>query len=141
MVRSSHKTKFGERSTRQLRQAEIVRNRLSQIFNRGDLHDPELFDKSITVTEVQITSDMKYATVYVCPLGSIDQDSLIKALQREAPRLNHLVAQVMTSRSTPRLTFKLETIFDQASHLEELLSDPKVQLDIQKSAEPSEDIG
>ncbi len=130
---SSHKVKFGARTTRQLRQAEIVRNRLSQIFSRGDLRNADLFDKSITVTEVQITSDMKYATVYICPLVAVDPNMIVEALNREAPRLNHLVAQVMTSRSTPRLTFKLETIFDQASHLEKLLNDPKVKQDITKT--------
>lgn len=129
MARSS-KAKFGEKTTRQLRQAEVVRNRLSQIFSRGDLRDADLFDKSITVTEVQITSDMKFATVFVCPLGAVDQERVVEALNREAPRLNHLVAQIMTSRSTPRLTFKLETIFDQASHLDALLNDPKVKRDI-----------
>ncbi len=138
MARGS-KAKFGERTTRQLRQAEIVKARLSQVFNRGDLHDAELFDKSITVTAVEITSDMKYATIYVCPLGNMDKNRILDALNREAPRLSHLVAQVMTSRSTPRLTFKLETIFDQAEHLSRLLNAPKVKQDIEKPDDDNDD--
>ena len=39
-------------SQRQLRVAELIRRRLSEVLMQGDIHDPELNQLSITVGEV-----------------------------------------------------------------------------------------
>ncbi len=127
------KARFGERSTRQLRMGELVKARLADIFNRGDFHHRKLYGISLTVTEVQLSPDMRHGDVYIWPLGDdLDAQGILDALNEEAPRLNAAVAKVMTTRSTPRLTFYLETVFDQVSQLENLLSDPKIQRDLKE---------
>ena len=56
-------------SQRQLRVGEELRHVLAEILGRGDLHDPALAGKSITVSEVRPSPDMRHATVFVMPLG------------------------------------------------------------------------
>ncbi len=135
------RSKFGERSTRQLRMGELVKARLAEVFNRGDLHHSKLYGVSLTVTEVQLSPDMRHGDVYIWPLGEHDPEEILQALNKyEAPRLNAAVAKIMRTRSTPRLVFHLETVFDQASHLEALLQDPKIQQDLHKDDDDSESI-
>ena len=52
-------------SQRQLRVAELIRRQLSDVLNRGEIHDPELNRLSITVGEVRVSPDLKVATAYV----------------------------------------------------------------------------
>lgn len=120
------------RTTRQLKAAELIKGKLAEIFSRGDFKNKELYGKSFTISEVQVTSDMRYATVYIWPLDrNINEAQILEALGKEAPLLNKAIAQIMTSRSTPRITFKLETVFDQAEHMEKLFSHPTVRQDIE----------
>ncbi len=56
-------------SQRQLRVGEELRHALAEILGRGDLHDPTLAGRSITVCEVRPSPDMRHATVFVMPLG------------------------------------------------------------------------
>ncbi len=127
------KARSKERSTRQLRMGEVVKARLAEIFNRGDFHHRRLYGRSLTITEVKLSADMRYGSVYVWPLGDDwDPQEILNALNEEAPRLNAAVAKVMTTRLTPKLTFYLETVFDQVSQLETMLSDPKIQRDLKK---------
>ena len=88
-----------EPSQRQLRVGEEIRHALSKIIERGEIHDPDLADLSITVTEVRASPDMRNATVYVMPLGGVNDDNeggmktITKALGRAAPFLRHRVSQ------------------------------------------------
>ncbi len=121
------------RSTRQLKAAELVKSKLADMFSRGDFKNPNLYGETLTISEVEITSDMRYASVYILPLSKkIDTEELLEALQKEAPRFNKAVAKILTSRSTPRITFKLETLFDDVEYVENLFKHPKVQQDINK---------
>ncbi|MFV0321655.1 MAG: ribosome-binding factor A [Alphaproteobacteria bacterium] len=121
------------RTTRQLKAAELVKGKLADMFSRGDFRNPALYGKSFTISDVLITPDMRFATVYIWPLAqNFDEEAILEALEKEAPRLNKAVAQILTSRSTPRLTFKLETLFDDAEYVENLFNHPKVRQDIEK---------
>ena len=69
-------------SQRQLRVAELVRRKLSDVLNRGDIHDPDLGRMSITVGEVRCSTDLKVATAYILPLGGGDRDAALSALRK-----------------------------------------------------------
>ena len=56
-------------SQRQLRVGEELRHALSAILSRGDLRDPDLYDVSVTVSEVRMSHDLRNATAFVLPLG------------------------------------------------------------------------
>ncbi|MFQ5624394.1 MAG: ribosome-binding factor A, partial [Paracoccaceae bacterium] len=48
-----HRSASRAPSQRQLRVGELIRHALSDALVHGDLHDPDLDDRSITVSEVR----------------------------------------------------------------------------------------
>ena len=56
------------RSVRLLRVGEQVRHVLSELLQRGDVHDETLASHLISITEVRMSPDLRHATVFVKPL-------------------------------------------------------------------------
>ncbi len=120
-------------SQRQLRVGEEVRHALSFILARGEVHDPELVGKAITVTEVRISPDLKNATAFVVPLGGLGKpEEIVAALNRIKSFLRHRVAQSVHLRSAPNLSFVADTSFDEAGHINDLLHSPEVARDLEE---------
>jgi len=69
-------------SQRQLRAGELIRHALTDILAREEFADPDLHNKSITVTEVRISPDLKAATAFVAPLGGQEMGKTAEALNR-----------------------------------------------------------
>ena len=121
-------------SQRQLRVGEEVRHALAHVLERGEVRDPDLAGKAITVTEVRISPDLKNATAYVVPLGGIgDVVQIVDALNRIKSFLRYRVVQGMHLRSAPNLSFLADTTFDEAGHINDLLHLPEVARDLKKS--------
>jgi ribosome-binding factor A len=108
-------------SQRQLRVGEEIRHALARLLARGELHDPELFDVAITVTEVRLSPDLKHATAFVTPLGGSDMDRIVAALGRAAPFLQGRIGRELRLRFTPALHFEADRSFDEASKIDRLL--------------------
>ena len=70
-----------EQSVRLLRVGEQVRHILSEILQRGDVHDEVLTSHLVSVTEVRMSPDLRHATVFVKPLLGKDEDVVLKALK------------------------------------------------------------
>lgn len=123
-----------ERSQRQLRVGEEIRHRLSEILMREEVRDPDLLGRSITVTQVQISPDMKNALVYARPLaGDADvSKKAIAALNRSAGFLRGRLGRELTIRHTPELRFAFDESFDRAEALDRLLRSPQVARDLKK---------
>jgi ribosome-binding factor A len=119
-----------EPSQRQLRVGEELRHGLARILQRGELREPPLQDVAVTVTEVQVSPDLKSATAYVMPLGGRHRSEVIEALTRSAGYLRGQLAREVPLRFSPQLAFALDTSFDHASRINELLHRPEVERDL-----------
>lgn len=117
-------------SQRQLRVGEALRHALCEVLARRDLRDPALHDRSLTVTEVQVSADMRNATAFVSPLGGADPDSVIEGLGRAAPHLNARVARLVHLKYVPRMRFVPDSSFDQARRIGAALRTPAVARDL-----------
>lgn len=126
-------------SQRQLRVGEELRHALAWILERGEVRDPGLHGMSVTVTEVSASPDLRNATAYVMSLGGEDMEGALGALNRAASFLRHRIAQQIELKYVPRLTFKADTSFDQAQHIDELLHDPHVARDLEKESGEDDD--
>ena len=124
------KRKSRKASQRQLRVGEELRHALADVFGRGVLRDPDIVDRSITVTEVQPSPDLKSATVYVVPLCGGDIDSLLKGLGRCAPFLTAEISKRVNLKFAPRLRFQLDNSFERVDRIESLLRSPEVVRDL-----------
>jgi len=111
-------------SQRQLRVGEEIRHALAQVLERDTLRDPELAGLMLTVTEVRASPDLRNASVFIIPLGGIDEDRkkpVLDALSRAAPFLRRKVGTAVHLRTVPTLSFILDPSFDEAGHIDSLL--------------------
>ena len=108
-------------SQRQLRVGELIRHAVSQVFERDEIHDPEIAGKSITVTEVRMSPDLKLATAYVMPLGGDDDITVVEALDRVAPFLRHRIGGTVALKFLPKLKFVADETFNHARRIDALL--------------------
>lgn len=118
-------------SQRQLRVGEELRHVLAAALERGEVHDPVLSARAVTVTEVRVSPDLRNATVFVMPLGGGGEDEVLRALKRARPFLRHVVAQHVHLRYVPDLRFESDTSFDAAQRIERLLQRPEVRRDVE----------
>ena len=132
MSRRSHLSAKGP-SQRQLRVGELIRRSLSEALARGDIHDPELSDRSITVGEVTVSPDLKWATLYVLPLGGEDTESTLAALRRNKGELRRLLGRALTLKYVPDLRFEADQTFDRLDATRRMFADERVRRDIETS--------
>ena len=129
MTRNAHKGDYG-RSQRQLRVGELIRRALSDILNRGEIHDPELDRMSITVGEVRASPDLRVATAYVLPLGGEQREEALEALRRNRSKLRHAVNRSLTLKFSPELRFALDESFDRMEYARRLFAQDSVRRDL-----------
>ena len=122
-------------SVRVLRVGEQVRHILSDILQRGDVHDATLTSHPVSITEVRMSPDLRHATVFVQPLLGRDEDVVLKALRTNTAFLQREVAHRVRMKYAARLKFLLDESFDEAGHIDSLLRDPKVVRDLNDEAE------
>lgn len=120
----------GQRSQRQLRVGEELRHAIVRILERGEIRDPDVANRTVTVTEVAVSPDLRAATVFVVPLGGGDPAPLLAGLKRVAPFLRRAVAREVQLRVAPDFSFQADTSFDEAERIERLLQSPAVRRDL-----------
>ena len=103
------------------RVADLVRDRLSEIVAR-ELRDPRV--GFVTVTAVEVSSDLRHARVFVTTLGSgAERAASLAALNHAAPFLKRSLAQRTRLRRTPDLRFVEDTAVARGSRIEALLAE------------------
>ena len=128
-------------SPRQLRVGEAIRHALADAFERGLVRDPGLGGKSVTVTEVRVSPDLRHATAFVIPFGAPTAEAkapdapgtmpaVVAALNRAAPFLRHWVTEAVRTQFAPEIVFRPDTTFDEAERIHRLFADPRVAHDL-----------
>ena len=115
---------------RQLRVGEELRHILAELFERGDMRDPDLRDASITVTAVDVSPDLRNATAFVMPLGGQEEARLLAAMRRAAPWFRARVSERAGLRYAPEIRFEIDKTFEAADKIGALLRRPDVARDI-----------
>ena len=117
-------------SVRLLRVGEQVRHVLSDILQRGDVHDDVLAKHVVSVTEVRMSPDLRHATVFIKSLLGQDEEAVLKALRTNTAYLQREVAHRIRLKYAAKLKFLADESFDEGSHIDKLLRDPKVARDL-----------
>jgi ribosome-binding factor A len=117
-------------SQRQLRVGELVRHAMAELLSRGEVHDPVLEGHLITVPEVQMTADLRLATIYIMPLGGKDSNDVLAALERNKKFLRGEIAHRVNLKFAPDIRFRIDERFDEAERIEKLLRSPDVKRDL-----------
>ena len=118
------------RSVRLLKVGEQVRHVLSELLLRQEVHDAVLTARSVSVTEVRMSPDLRHATVFVKPLLGKDEEVVLKALRTNIAFFQRELAGRLKLRFAAKLKFLGDESFDEAARIEALLRDPKVARDL-----------
>ena len=73
-------------------------------------------------SEITVSPDLANARVYTMPLGGVNIEVVLPALNRLAPLIQSFVAQKVHLRRTPRLRFLLDESFENAARMNELFA-------------------
>ena len=118
------------RSVRLLRVGEQVRHVLSEILQRGDVHDDVIASHPVSVTEVRMSPDLRHATVFVKPLLGEDEAAVLKALRQNTAFLQREVARRVHMKYAAKLKFIADESFDEGTHIDRILRSEKVAQDL-----------
>jgi ribosome-binding factor A len=106
------------------RVGEQIREELSDILTRGQVHDPGI--GFITLTRVQVTSDLQIARVFYTSLG--DQKArkeTARALDRATPFFRRQIGGRLRLRRVPEIEFRFDETIEHQDRIEQILQDLK----------------
>jgi ribosome-binding factor A len=99
------------------RVADVVRHELARLL-REVVRDPQL--GFVTITDVELSPDLRHARVWVSALGD-DPGPSLDALRRAAPFLRRSLARAAGLRVVPDLRFSHDPSVSEGSRVERLL--------------------
>ena len=109
------------KTQRQLKVGEELRHLISSALLRSSFYDEHIDNNNITVTEVNVSPDLKNAKVYVMPLGGENKLNVLNSLNKVTGRLKKIISSNISLRQTPRLTFKIDETFEYAKKINDII--------------------
>jgi len=106
---------------RQLRVGEMIKQALGMIFIRGEAKLPNLETKSITVTEVRMSPDLKTAKAFVLPMGGINSSEIVEQLKEFSFVIRKVLSKKISMKFLPKIIFVKDESFDYAEKIENLI--------------------
>lgn len=104
--------------SRKTRVAEQIQRTLSELIRR-EVRDPRL--GLVTLTEVQMSPDLSYATVFYSVIGG-DRALAQQILDIAAGFLRGALGRSLGLRHSPEIRFVLDELIEQGAHLSALIS-------------------
>jgi ribosome-binding factor A len=114
-----------EPGVRLLRVGENIRHALADILSRDMVRDPDLAGVPITVTQANVSPDLRNATIYIQPLGGKNKEKVVEALNLAAAFLRGQLSSRVRIKYMPKLLFELDGSFDEADHINSLLKNSR----------------
>ena len=118
-------------SQRQIRYGELIRSIISECLLKEDFYDPSFKPYSITVSFVKMSKDLKFANVYLMPLGGKNQNHFLENINNKKYIFQKFLSKAkLNSKFTPRINFYLDDSFDEAEKIKKLLLNKNVARDL-----------
>ena len=109
------------KSQRQLKVGEELRHLISNALLRESFYDEYIENNNITITEVNVSPDLKNAKVYVMPLGGTNKLDVLNSLNNAMGRIKKSISSNISLRQTPKLIFKIDETFEYAKKINDIL--------------------
>ena len=104
-----------------------IKRIIGSLLVKQQLKDPRLQSGMISVSEVEVSRDGSYATVYIMAMGvdASEDDSgksnIIEAFRRASGFIRKEIAKKVKVRHIPELRFRMDTSLDYAMHMSEVI--------------------
>ena len=117
----------------------MVRHALTQLLQRGEIPDPVIENSVVSITQVEMSPDLKIATVFLSPLGGGDPQPLIKALAQNQKLIRGRISPALRQmKYMPEFRFRADTSFDNFARIDRLLHSPEVARDLDDGKDGAE---
>jgi ribosome-binding factor A len=113
---------------RMLRVNEVVKRELSGIIAREINFEGTL----VSINQVDVTSDLKNAHVFVSILGTEGGESVMSKLTSHRAALQAELARHVTMKYTPHLIFHLDNSIERGTRVIEIMQEMEASQDKQK---------
>tara|TARA_B100001250_G_scaffold409037_2_gene432564 strand:- start:156 stop:563 length:408 start_codon:yes stop_codon:yes gene_type:complete len=124
---------------RTARVSSLVRQALAEIIST-EVKDPRV--RQITLTDVEVSGDLREARVYFCHHGDADDEAaILEGLARASGYLRRQLGTKIRVRTTPTLDFRVDTSLDYGASIERVFRDIKLQEGDSTDADDSPDDG
>ena len=100
---------------------EEYKKELSNIIDR-ELKDPNITGL-ISVTKVKVTTDLKYAKVYVSIMGSKNLKDTMKGLKNASGYIRTELAKRINLRNTPEIIFEIDDSIEYGPKIHNILKE------------------
>lgn len=77
----------------------------------------------ISVTDVKITPDQKYAKVYVSVFGKANKNKVVEALTKAKGFIKKELGRRVRMRNMPELIFELDNSMEYGEHMDRVIKD------------------
>jgi ribosome-binding factor A len=104
---------------RLLRVNELVKRELSAIIARELNFESAL----VTINQVDVTSDLKNAHVFVSVLGSESGATVLQKLEAQRSQLQAALAAKVVLKYTPHLVFQLDNSIERGTRVIEIIQE------------------
>ena len=121
LFNSKKKLKKSIKTQRQLRVGEDLRHLISNALLRESFYDDYIQNNNITITEVDVSPDLKNAKVYVMPLGGKNKVDALSSLKKITGRLKKNISHNINLRQMPTISFKIDETFEYAKNINDIL--------------------
>lgn len=111
----------GKNNNRIGRIDEEYRKELSQILSY-DLKNPKITGM-ISVTKVKVTTDLKYAKVYISILNSKNIKETMDGLKKSSGFIRTELAKRINLRNTPELIFEMDDSMEYGAKIDSILKE------------------
>ncbi|MCK9274431.1 MAG: 30S ribosome-binding factor RbfA [Syntrophales bacterium] len=103
------------------RVADLIKEEISRIVLR-EVRDPRIRD--ITITEVKVTDDLRFARIYFTPLGKNNfHEDTIAGLRQAKGFMRRELGKQLRLRYVPDLEFLFDESFAYGDRIERILAD------------------
>ena len=109
------------KSQRQLKVGEELRYLIANVLLKETFYNEHISNNNVTITEVNVSPDLKNAKVYIMPLGGEYQYEVVESLNKVSGRIKKLISSSVKLRQMPKIYFKIDNSFENAKNIENIL--------------------
>jgi ribosome-binding factor A len=101
--------------------ADRIRQELSEMLVKQEIHDPRL--TGTTITDVKIDRELAYASIYVSAVeGSSRSEEILNGFQSANSYIRKILSERIELRSFPRLRFYWDPTPERVDRIEQLFA-------------------
>ena len=123
------------KNNRKVRVSELIKRELGTFFQNFAIRKNEKEYFYLTITEVDISKDLRNAIVYFSPYfpdkNIINQQDMVELITTYNKKIKQNLSK-LNLRYLPKLHYKIDNLIDKSSKIDILLKSPKVIQDLQK---------